>query len=58
MDSVVSNFAHHARGIVLDQFSLWFLSMCSAHKAIPLYLCVVRLVVSSKLSKAASDPET
>lgn len=42
MDPLVSNFAHRAHGIMLDQLSLWFVSMCSAYKAIPLYLCVVR----------------
>lgn len=35
MDPLVSNFAHHAHGIKLDQLSLWFASMRSAYKAIP-----------------------
>lgn len=51
MDSLVSNFAHRAHGITSDQLSLWFVSMCSAHKAIPLCLCVVRFAHSWKLLK-------
>lgn len=36
MDSVVSNFAQHAHGIMLDELSLWFASMRSpAYEASP-----------------------
>ena len=58
MDSLVSNFAHCAHGIVLDQLSLWSLSVRLAFEDIPLYLCVVRLVVSWRLCNADGDPET
>lgn len=55
--SRVSHFAHRAHGIMLDQLSVWFVSMYFASKAILIYLCMVRQGFFWKLSKAADDPE-
>lgn len=46
MDLLVSHFAHRAHGIMSDQLSLCFASMCPAYRATRLHV-----------SKAAGDVE-